>query len=124
MAASADVKSDAYCSLEEDLRKNVLFPSALNVPGLLRYALSLRRNPEALNLPQLSHWQLGSGNMALTIRFNDGTEWIAKVPCDGDFDPVIVESEASTMKLVRERTTIPVPEVYGYACTPRASPAG
>ena len=27
------------------------------------------------------------------------------------------------MKLVRERTTIPVPEVYGYACTASESPA-
>ena len=62
----------------------------------------------------------GSFNLAYRILFDDGVEWILKIPANGHhacFDYLAAEalrSEALTMRLIKKRTTIPVPTVYNF----------
>lgn len=65
----------------------------------------------------------GSYNILYPIEFADGTRWLIKIPAKGysgrwtDSDASAVTSEALTMRLVKENTTIPVPEVFSYHST-------
>ena len=62
----------------------------------------------------------GSYNLVFFIDFDDGKSWVLKVPANGhlrcwdDFAAGALASEAFTMRWIREKTTIPVPEVYGF----------
>jgi hypothetical protein len=60
----------------------------------------------------------GSFSFTVAISFSDGIEWIAKFPRLNVFRPdiqkLVLESEVATLQLVRERTTIPVPEVFAW----------
>lgn len=65
----------------------------------------------------------GSYNILYPIEFVDGTRWLIKIPAKGysgrwtDSDARAITSEALTMRLVKEKTTIPVPEVFSYQST-------
>ena len=62
----------------------------------------------------------GSYNLAYRVRFDDGLEWILKVPANGSrarFDSLAADaltSEALTMKMLQRATTIPVPTIYSF----------
>ena len=62
----------------------------------------------------------GSFNLAYRVLFDDGVEWILKVPANGSharFDQLAADSmtsEAFTMKMIKRATTIPVPTVHGF----------
>ena len=68
-------------------------------------------SPEPLN---------GSYNLAYLVKFEDGAQWIFKIPANGYhacFDRLAEEaltSEALTMRLVKQTTTIPVPTIYHF----------
>jgi aminoglycoside phosphotransferase (APT) family kinase protein len=65
----------------------------------------------------------GSFNILFPIDFPDGARWLVKVPADGtaeEWDSLSADaltSEAMTMRLIRQHTSIPVPEVYGFSAT-------
>lgn len=62
----------------------------------------------------LSKFAYGFNNIALEVAFSDYVYWIAKVqhaPMD-ETDTVYMRSEIATLKLVKARTSIPVPQVY------------
>ncbi|KAF6219040.1 hypothetical protein HO133_005584 [Letharia lupina] len=62
----------------------------------------------------------GSYNIAYRVLFDDGVEWILKVPANGSharFDRLAADamtSEALTMKMIKQSTTIPVPAVHSF----------
>lgn len=60
----------------------------------------------------------GSFHIVFPIGFMDGVEWMLKISANGDhYDSVAavaLASEAQTMRMVKKRTTIPVPEVYAF----------
>ncbi|KAM0796933.1 kinase-like domain-containing protein, partial [Usnea florida] len=62
----------------------------------------------------------GSYNLAYRVLFDDGVEWILKVPASGSrarFDSLAAEalaSEALTMKMIKRATTIPIPTIYKF----------
>ena len=62
----------------------------------------------------------GSFNLAYRVLFDDGLEWILKVPANGHygcFDHLAAEalkSEALTMSMIKQTTTIPVPAVHAF----------
>ena len=62
----------------------------------------------------------GSYNLAYRVSFDDGVEWILKVPANGSharFDQLAADSmtsEAFTMKFIKQKTTIPVPTVHSF----------
>ena len=62
----------------------------------------------------------GSYNLAYHIVFEDGAQWILKVPVNGHhacFDRSAAEaltSEALTMKMIKQTTSIPIPTVHHF----------
>lgn len=58
----------------------------------------------------------GSFNWCCRFRFQDGTQWMVRFAVAGkamDRDGK-VRQEVATMRLLREKTTIPVPKVHGW----------
>ena len=62
----------------------------------------------------------GSYNLIFFVEFDDGKIWVLKLSANGhprcwdEYAARALESEASTMRWIRGKTTIPVPEVYGF----------
>lgn len=62
----------------------------------------------------------GSYNLAYRVLFDDGVKWILKVPVSGHhacFDRSSADaltSEALTMRMIKKRTTIPIPAVHHF----------
>ena len=62
----------------------------------------------------------GSYNILYPIEFNDGVEWIIKVPQRGtpdkfgDYERHALLSEAITMRKLKRETTVPVPRVFAF----------
>lgn len=107
-----------------------------DLPHLERLALAARRRADA-HLDQTvacsidpSVFSYGFNSVVFEVAFSDGAYWVAKVqhaPLDDDDDDdndndndnvVYALSEIATMRLVRERTTIPVPRVFGHQMRP------
>ena len=63
----------------------------------------------------------GDYNVVFELCFSDGTFWVARIRiCDGDedFDTEML-SEIATVRLVSEKTSIPVPKLFTYDCKAR-----
>lgn len=111
--------------------------SQLQVDEIAPLALSVRRNLQARDSTEQtdpSHSGdnavtsckvipgplCGSYNIAYRVLFDDGVEWILKVPATGShtrFDRIAADamtSEALTMKMIKQYTTIPVPAVHSF----------
>ena len=61
---------------------------------------------------------VGAFSVALSIRFDDGVEWIVKIPLfydedNGEHESLV--SEYATLLFLQEIDEIPSPKVYGYA---------
>ena len=91
-------------------------PPEFNVQELLNVASRARGKP-CHRGPNDS----GRGQFSFTvpISFDDGVEWIAKCPRSNavklpEVRRLMLESEVATLRLVRERTTIPVPQVFAW----------
>ena len=62
----------------------------------------------------------GSFNWTILLLFDDGMEWIFRSPRkDGaivsdETNLSLLASEAATLKYIKAKSTIPVPEVYAY----------
>jgi hypothetical protein len=62
----------------------------------------------------------GSFDMVFPIEFADGIRWMLRIPANGHgdkFDSLAAKSlvfEARTMQLIKDRTSVPVPEVYTF----------
>lgn len=109
----------------------------LNVGNIGPLAVSVRRNMQARNSTEQTDPSQstddtvigckvsleplrGSYNIAYHVLFDDGVEWILKVPANGSharFDRLAADamtSEALTMKMIKLSTTIPVPAVHSF----------
>lgn len=64
----------------------------------------------------LTHFTSGFNNVVLEIAFSDNMYWIARIPHQAlsDGDKTSLLSEISTMKMIRQRTTIPIPQVFDF----------
>lgn len=64
-----------------------------------------------------SRFAWGFNNLVLEVAFSNGSYWIARIQHtfdDAEKQPVALLSEIATMKIVRDRTDIPVPCIYDY----------
>ena len=114
----------------------------LNVDNIVLLAASVRQDMETRHNPEntdplvsvdspaigckvFSDPLRGSYNLAYRVLFDDGVEWILKVPANGSrarFDSLAAEalasealaSEALTMKMIKKATTIPIPTIYKF----------
>ena len=109
------LKGDNIEALATETRYNLEVETAL----LSEYppsASTITRNPCKVD-PKPAR---GSYNLVFFIDFDDGKSWVLKIPANGqlrcwdDFSAGALASEAFTMRWIKEKTTIPVPEVYGF----------
>lgn len=79
-----------------------------------RRGVETELNPDIKCQKSHSKFAYGFNNIALEVAFSDDVYWIAKIqhaPTDETYT-VYMRSEIATMRLVKARTSIPVPEIY------------
>lgn len=92
----------------------------VNWEALVQFAVNTKRRHDGYNGPmtcQLSaEYNMGGLNLVRRLDFQDGTRWVARLQLR---KPTVMSAErllreVHTMAVVRERSRIPVPEVYAY----------
>jgi hypothetical protein len=63
--------------------------------------------------------ECGSLNWAIFLLFEDGVEWVFLSPLKSDYiSPAttakLLESKVATMRYLKQKSSIPVPEVYDF----------
>ena len=111
-------------STDEDMDHFRPLLDALHLDRFPRFALSARHDrggatrPDGCNL--LPTYLYGSFHIPFQLQFTDGVRWVLKVPATGykgRFDDISARAllcEAQTMRLLKSKTTIPVPKVYAF----------
>ncbi len=92
------------------------------IPALALAARKLNIDPATtiVDCKVLSPPLFGSYNILFPLEFTDGVRWVLKVPSTGyreRFDDIgtrAIIAEASTMRMLKSRTSIPIPEVYKF----------
>ncbi|KAG5650543.1 hypothetical protein H0H81_011872 [Sphagnurus paluster] len=56
----------------------------------------------------------GAYNLAYPITLPDGRKWLARIPFPEYFDQPSMESAMCTLRLICEKTTIPIPTIHAY----------
>lgn len=103
-----------------DIDKEVAL-GAVDWDALLQYAQVTRQKIEKSEVPfacQISvENNKGGRNLVRRLHFQDGACWLVRIQLDNPTPESIqrLEQEVHTMSVVRERSEIPVPEVYAYA---------
>ena len=130
LTASEDISSQK--SREMDQFTAVL--AQLNHENIASLVSSIRQDNETRDnadplAPPLAQWHRckvvsdplhGSYNLAYHVRFEDGVDWLLKVPANGHhacFDHLAAEtlkSEALTMKMIKQTTDVPIPKVHHF----------
>ncbi|EFY84768.1 hypothetical protein J3459_016577 [Metarhizium acridum] len=93
---------------------------AVDWEALLQYAKVTRQKLEKRDIPftcQLSvEYNKGGRNLVRRLHFQDGACWLVRIQLHNPTPESIqrLEQEVHTMSVVRERSEIPVPEVYAY----------
>ncbi|ATY58947.1 kinase-like domain [Cordyceps militaris] len=98
-------------------RPNIQEHSDFSVAALLCLAERLRGLPCECDTAQRPVF--GAFNWAIFLHFQDGVVWVFRSPDQNSFESSqlitdVLASEVATMKLVREMTSIPVPEIFHY----------
>lgn len=93
--------------------------AAFNLSALLDLGEKLRRVPCSCDPSERP--LCGSLDWAVTLAFDDGAEWIFRSPrrpshrgVSGEYAGLLLSSEVATLRYVREKTLVPVPEVFDY----------
>ncbi|KAJ3875342.1 hypothetical protein F5051DRAFT_471015 [Lentinula edodes] len=86
--------------------------------------------PNPLPLVDTNNISIGKRNVVFFLCFEGGVEWAARLrnpfkqadpghdrETSRELETTSMESEITTITFIRERTTIPVPEILGYNCT-------
>lgn len=102
---------------DEQRKGNIFYHAKFNLTSLLRLAERMRRRPCFCDETQRP--MEGALNWTILLQFNDDTEWIFRSPktkyaVNNDTAYQLLASEAATLKYIREKTHIPVPEVFSY----------
>ncbi len=126
----ADLKrddDDGYTDSDESDEMHRFKPvlDAIDLEGLPQLAVSVRVGKvhsdtmdASITCKVVTPPITGSYNLLYRLEFSDGVCWMLKVPATGHrarFDELAAQaltSEALTMRLLKRKTTIPVPEVY------------
>lgn len=96
------------------------FASAIRHSGHPSTGTISQTTPQPIECSLLPKIKCGSYHAVMTLVFTDGVSWVVKVPAKGhgqrwkELNAQALESEAQTMRLIRRKTTIPIPEVYAF----------
>lgn len=111
-AILARLRHDKIISLVQNIRQgNETRDNESSLPSAVAPVIGCKVVPKPL---------YGSYHLAYRILFEDGVEWILKIPANGHqrcFDRLAAEaltSEALTMRMIKQTTTIPVPTVHHF----------
>lgn len=91
----------------------------INWAAFQDYAINIKRsqNPSLANTCHIPPtYNKGGLHLVRLLVFNDDTKWIARIQlreCTPNSKERLLH-EVHTLSIVRERTDIPVPEVFGY----------
>jgi aminoglycoside phosphotransferase (APT) family kinase protein len=93
------------------------FVSSLDREAFCRHANSIRGRTDCKI--RTEKFECGKDHVLFELSFDDNVIWLARVPRPVDSSgvnsgPEEMESEIATMNFVRQHSTIPVPEIYGY----------
>ena len=120
---SGDWLGFAELSSESNRYKQVeLVLSSANFEHLKDRALRSRRRHDTNALPDLdcsinlAQFTTGFDNLVLELAFSDDVFWIARIPhrAINDDTKTLLLSEIATLKIISQRTTIPVPRVFDF----------
>ena len=89
--------------------------AAINMNNL-EWVASLANNTHSCKILRFIH---GTYNAVFDLRFENGVSWICRVHrVETDVDSACpkakIESMVATMRLIRHRTSIPIPEIYAF----------
>ncbi|POR38280.1 Uncharacterized protein TPAR_01538 [Tolypocladium paradoxum] len=126
--AQLDVNNMGTAPMPESMpaprrQRNIFYHASFNLAKLLQLATKLRNQPCACDSSQAP--MFGAFSWAIFLKFDDGVEWVFRSPRTECVEISkagachILASEAATLKYVRQRTSIPVPEVFHYCATYR-----
>ena len=94
------------------------FLDRINWEALCQYASKLHDDEDCTISPQFT---MGGRHMVRRVQFQDGTRWIARVristPVNEDEASRLLQREIDCIQLVKERTSVPVPTVFGYVAS-------
>ena len=93
------------------------FHDSINWDALCQYASKLNKGePCTMDSPTTR----GGRNLIRVLKFQNGTRWIARfrIPSKDNYDfeasKRVLQQEVDCMQLVKDRTSVPVPTVFGY----------
>ena len=98
------------------------FIDSIKWHALCQFASKLNDGKHCAVGPQCTN---GGTHLVRIINFQDGSKWIARLRMitltteNEDVLSGLVQREVDCMQLVKERTTIPVPTVFGYNASAR-----
>ena len=89
--------------------------AAINVNGI-ECVPSLANNAVSCKIIRFTH---GTYNAVFDVRFENGVSWILRVhrietDVESGCTKAKIESMVATMRLIRLRTSIPIPEIYAF----------
>lgn len=106
-----------------DYWRNHIFRYArFDVKAVCNLASELRKG-HSCSCPLTQKPDKGSYNWVIFLDFDDGVQWVFRVPFDNPKIPTVIppdvcanliRSEVATMEYVAMNTDIPVPTVYSY----------
>lgn len=110
--------SDAYDEHNAYRHRVQSFFDNINWNALCRFASRLNDGMDCAVDPQ---WTIGGRHLVRIINFQDGSRWIARLRMTTrmreDQQSWLVQREVDCLQLVKERTTVPVPRVFGYVAS-------
>lgn len=112
--------SDAYPEHNAYRHRVQSFFDDINWNALCRFASTLNDGKDCAMDPQ---WTIGGRHMVRIVKFQDGSRWIARLRMttgmSEDGQSELVQREVDCLQLVKERSTVPVPTVFGYMASVR-----
>jgi aminoglycoside phosphotransferase (APT) family kinase protein len=102
----------------QDIKQDTAF-GYVNWAGLVHYATRQRAQRDGvMQIPckLSSDYNKGGRNLVRRIEFQDGITWIARIQLPKHTEETLerLSTEVHTMAVVRQRSSLPVPEVYAY----------
>ncbi|KAI5306985.1 hypothetical protein KEM56_005904 [Ascosphaera pollenicola] len=126
LKTESDVAQDSVIVVKPSApkRPKIFCHSHFDIQALCRLASNLRDNmPCTCDINQRP--QNGAFNWVVFIVFEDGVQWVMRSPYIGgyhaaapmDFLSKSLDSEAATLRYLKEHSDIPVPDIYSYSTT-------
>lgn len=124
MWSDENFKGYKWEGLSHDLENNAFdretqsFLDDIDWNALCRYASQLQGGEKCTVDPQFTR---GGRHMVRIINFQGGSRWIARLRMTTTMDDAqqssLVQREVDCIQLVRERTSVPVPVIFGYVAS-------